>query len=154
DRPRRTPPVYADQRAAWDGPDPDHPADQLRVEAAACRGRPVYFTLGPVREPDRLGQPPEQLPDGALALIAIITTSIFTGGSLLAWRNWRSGRANRAGAFRLAAYAFLLMQLAWVILATHSPSFYDEVCTFSGQLGLATWASAQLWIWYLALEPY
>ena len=105
------------------------------MEAAACRGRPVYFSLGPAGEPDRFGRPPNQLPGGPLALIAIIITSIFTAGSVLAWRNWRRGRANPAGAFRLAAYAFILMQLAWVILATHAPSFYDEVSIFSGQFG-------------------
>jgi len=53
--PRRMPPVYADERAAWDGPDLDQPADLLRVEAAACRGQPVHFFLGPADEPDRYG---------------------------------------------------------------------------------------------------
>jgi hypothetical protein len=152
--PRRTPPVYADRRAAWDGPDPDHPADRLRVEAATCRGRPVYFSLGPAGEPDRFGRPPNQIPSGPLAVIAFIITSIFTVGSVLAWRSWRRGRANPAGAFRLAAYAFVLMQLAWTVLATHVPSFYDELSLFAGQLGKAVLSSALLWIWYLALEPY
>jgi len=55
---------------------------------------------------------------------------------VLAWRNWRRGRANLAGAFRLAVYAAILMQLAWVVLATHTPSFYDEVSIFSGQFGV------------------
>ena len=125
--PGRTPPVYADRRAAWDGPDPDHLAGRLRVEAATCRGRPVYFSLGPAGEPDRFGQPPNPIPSGPLVVIAIIITSVFTAGSVLAWRNWRQGRANTAGALRLAAYAFILMQLAWTILATHVPSFYPRL---------------------------
>jgi serine/threonine-protein kinase len=87
-------------------------------------------------------------------MIAIIIASVFTAGSVLAWRNWRQGRANPAGALRLAAYAFVLMQLAWAILATHVPSFYDELSLFVGQLGCAVFDGALLWIWYLALEPY
>jgi len=40
---------------------------------------------------------------------------------------------------------------AWTILATHVPSFYDELSLFVGQLGSAVFSSAMLWIWYLAL---
>jgi hypothetical protein len=38
-----TPRVYADTRAAWTGPLPGLPNQQLRVEAASYRGRPVAF---------------------------------------------------------------------------------------------------------------
>jgi serine/threonine-protein kinase len=146
--------VFADARAAWDGPDPDRPADVLRIEAAAVRGRPVYFYRGPADEPDRFGRPTPRHTRTPLILVAVIMTSIFTAGSALAWHNWRRGRANPAGAARLAAYAFLLVQLAWASLATHVPSFYDELSTFAGQLGGAVVAGALLWVWYLALEPY
>ena len=101
---RRPPPADAApftriERAAWDGPDPDHPADRLRVEAATCRGRPVYFSLGPAAEPDRFGRPPDEIPGGPLVVIAVIITSVFTAGSVLAWRNWRRGGPIPPGPF-------------------------------------------------------
>ena len=49
-----TPSVYADTRAAWEGPHPERPGLTMRVEAAAYRGRPVSFRwLGPWSRPDR-----------------------------------------------------------------------------------------------------
>ena len=41
--PEWRPPVYADERLAWEGPRPEMPGDVLRVEAAAAAGRPVFF---------------------------------------------------------------------------------------------------------------
>src|SRR5262249_22090617 len=35
----------ADVRAAWEGPLPDIPGETARVEAAAYRGRPIFFQL-------------------------------------------------------------------------------------------------------------
>ena len=39
------PPVYADTRAAWTGTLPDFPDTAVRIEAAACRGRPVFWQM-------------------------------------------------------------------------------------------------------------
>ena len=44
-RSTRIPFVYADALAAWDGVYPDRPDIPIRVEAAAARGRPVYFGI-------------------------------------------------------------------------------------------------------------
>ena len=41
--PEHVPPVFADRRAAWRGVYPDSPETEIRVEAAAFEGRPVYF---------------------------------------------------------------------------------------------------------------
>ncbi|HMF08715.1 MAG TPA: serine/threonine-protein kinase, partial [Thermoanaerobaculia bacterium] len=46
--PRWSPPVFADSRAAWEGPHPERSGLTMRVEAAAYRGRPVSFLwIGP-----------------------------------------------------------------------------------------------------------
>src|SRR5262249_16972673 len=50
--PRRIPPVYADDRQAWDGADTG--GSPMHIEAAAFHGRPVYFYRGPADQPDRL----------------------------------------------------------------------------------------------------
>jgi hypothetical protein len=43
--PKWTPPTAFDARAAWTGTYPDQPEIPLRIEAAAWRGKPVYFQL-------------------------------------------------------------------------------------------------------------
>src|SRR5262245_11389375 len=49
-----TPPSAFDERAAWVGTFPEHPSLELRVEAAAWHGRPVYFEIiGPWATPER-----------------------------------------------------------------------------------------------------
>src|SRR5207247_5728077 len=53
---QRYPPVFADERRAWKGAYPEQPDLPIRVEAAACDGRPVYFYLGPEDLPDRLSR--------------------------------------------------------------------------------------------------
>jgi serine/threonine-protein kinase len=150
DAPRRTPPVYADRRAAWNGPDPDNPGADLHVEAAAFQGRPVYFYRGPADGPDRLARP---RPGSGLAAVAVAVTLALSVGVILAWRNVRLGRANLPGAGRLAACSVLLELLAWGLLTTHVPAFFEEAASFIGLLGLAVWSSGLLALWYLALEP-
>jgi hypothetical protein len=54
-QPTWTPPVYSDARAAWSGSLAERPNIPMRVEAAAYRGKPVYFELiGPWTRPDRM----------------------------------------------------------------------------------------------------
>ena len=49
--PTWTPLLYADMRAAWHGTLPGRPDEAMRIEAAAYRGRPVYWHL--IRHWDR-----------------------------------------------------------------------------------------------------
>ena len=42
-QPKWVPLLYADERAAWEGPHVDHPQIPVRIEAAAFRNRPVNF---------------------------------------------------------------------------------------------------------------
>lgn len=43
--PQWTPPTFSDTRAAWTGVYPNQPDIPLRIEAAAFRGKPVFFRL-------------------------------------------------------------------------------------------------------------
>lgn len=150
--PRHTPPVYADSRQAWDGP--DSTGSPVRVEAAAFQGRPVYFYSGPVDRADRLDRARRQQRQFAGVFVSILMTVAFTAGGLLAWRNVRQGRANLPGAWRLAIFAFALHLVAWALIATHVPVFADEVGIFCGLVGLALLDCSLLALWYLVLEPF
>ena len=53
-----TPPLYADTRAAWRGVLSEHPDVPMRIEAAAYRGKPVFWQLiGPWTNPSRMSSP-------------------------------------------------------------------------------------------------
>ena len=56
--PERLPPTYADARMAWVESHPERTDRPFRIEAAAYRGKPVYFELlGPWSRPARMGSP-------------------------------------------------------------------------------------------------
>jgi hypothetical protein len=53
-QPAWIPPVYSDARGAWTGSLAERPDIPMRIEAAAYRGKPVYFELiGPWTRPER-----------------------------------------------------------------------------------------------------
>jgi serine/threonine-protein kinase len=147
--PRHTPPVYADDRQAWDGTDSN--GSPLRVEAAAFQGRPVYFYQGPAAQEDRLdviGMHQSQIIGVIVPVMLLIA---FTVGGFIAWRHWRDGRANLSGAWRLAGLAFGLHVLAWATLATHVPVFADEIGIIWACLDWLLWSVAcsrsGIWFW-------
>jgi serine/threonine-protein kinase len=54
-QPMWTPPVYSDARTAWTGSLAERPGIPTRIEAAAFRGKPVYFEMiGPWTRPERM----------------------------------------------------------------------------------------------------
>ena len=126
----------------------------MRIEAAACRGKPVYFELiGPWTHAESM-QPrqPATRERASLVLGIVLLFSMLVGGALIARRNLRLGRGDRRGAFRLAA----------VVLAAEVPSYFvahhvpnpSELGIFMESLvwGLARWCF--FWVLYIALEPY
>ena len=154
--PRQLPLAYADTRAAWEGVFPSQPQMPLRVEAAAYHGRPVYFEmLGPWSKPQRLQ--PAELDAGSTRFFAIIF-SVFmlvsVTGVALARRNWRLGRGDRKGAFRLAVIMFTLSLLGWLIGASHVPTFRGELRLFWFAIAEALIKAFIIWLFYIALEPY
>ena len=152
--PRWNPREYADARAAWEGPHPEHPGITMRVEAAAYRGRFVSFLwIGPwsTSSQDVFDQRPGGERAGDLVWAAILMTLLF-GGAWMARRNVRAGRGDRRGAARLAA-AVVLVQLAMWVLGAHHVSTVDELDVFVSGLADAAVMGAVIWIVYVALEP-
>jgi serine/threonine-protein kinase len=148
------PPVYADQRAAWDGVFPDSPATRVRLEAAALQERPVAFRIiEPWSLP--LGRSESQSsrwtsPSEAFRHPTFVF--VFIGAVVVAWRNVRMGRGDRKGALRLALYIGTIRFL-WSLGAHHMPDSSELsilFAHFTGGLSLALF----VWVFYLALEPY
>jgi hypothetical protein len=154
--PKRVPPTFADEMAAWETEHPDRPGLTVRVEAATYRGRPVYFFVGPEEALDRLtfdagpGNAADVLQDIFYGLLGLTTLTV---GAWLAVRNRRLGRADRAGALSIAG-AFVIASVAgWLLTAKHVISYGDESAMFAGMAGRALWDGFALWLAYLALEP-
>jgi serine/threonine-protein kinase len=153
--PRWVPPHPFDARAAWEGFYPGQADVPLRVEAAAFRGRPVYFQLiSPWNPPSRQEQPP--VPEGERiiqSLVIVLFFVILIGAALLARHNLRLGRGDRKGALRLAAVIFLLTCVSWFFGAHHVPTL-AEFSNFMENLSFCLLVSGMLWLVYVALEPF
>jgi serine/threonine-protein kinase len=155
--PTRNPRIAADARAAWSGVLPDFGSYPIRVEAAAYRGKAVFFELvvpwDSYWEPD--ASPPRRSPQvlGRLGFLIAILIAITTTG-LLAIRNWLSGRGDRPGAFRVAFAVLVLRFLVWVLGGHHVPVPEVEWWMLLAALGRALTDAAFTWAFYVALEPY
>jgi serine/threonine-protein kinase len=146
----------ADTRAAWTGvwPGSNRP---LRVEAAAWRGKPVFFAMiGEWNKPWRMvtTRSADERKNRVSNIIALlILVFMLVAGGLLARRNYRHGRGDREGALRLGIVMFTLQMLLWLCRAHFAAGFQ----TF-GYLMLAIAAGllwgAAMWMLYLALEPW
>jgi serine/threonine-protein kinase len=153
--PTWVPLVASDARTAWSGVDPAHPQYPIHVEAASFHGRPVYFeTIYPWDHPHREQETNEGASWRAVISISIVVFIVaLIGSALLAVRNLRFGRGDRRGAFRLAAFYFLL-RLIWLVNVHHVNAVSDEFEVFIQTLQEALFGAAFLWLLYMALEPF
>ncbi len=154
-QPLWTPPVYSDARAAWTGSLAERPDIPMRVEAAAYRGKPVYFELiGPWTRPSRMQPYLWTAGERAFLVIGVVLLlSMLMGGAILARRNLRLGRGDRRGASRLAAFVFASAAVAWLFGAHHVPNF-GEFWLFVEFLFWGLGFSCLSWVLYIAMEPY
>jgi len=155
-QPAWTPPVYSGARAAWTGSLAERPDIPMRIEAAAYRGKPVYFELiGPWTRPERMQ--PYQPTSGERAgwvFSIVLSLSLLVAGVMLVRRNLRLGRGDRRGAFRLAAFVFAAWAVAWLFGAHHVPTGYEFFGLFIEFLFWGLGFSCLSWVLYIALEPY
>jgi predicted Ser/Thr protein kinase len=153
DAPSFRPDAAFDQWHAWKGPHPKVPNTELHLEIASWKGRivqaQVFYPW--TRAADAAEDHPTTL--GRLRELAILAAML--GGGLLvlllARRNWKLQRADRQGAWRVAAARFLLAAFAWLgIMHPTSESWFDSTLGAAGDW-LAS--AVMLWVVYLALEP-
>ena len=154
--PRWTPPFHSDTRAAWEGAWPQRPEIPLRIEAAAYRGRPVWFEiLSPWTRPDR--DRPFALSTGervARGTAILLAVGLVAAGAVLARHNLRLGRGDRRVAFRLALALTALGIGAFALTAHHVADSALELLLLARSAGMALLLATLLWLFYLALEPY
>jgi serine/threonine-protein kinase len=149
------PPIATDTRWAWAATTTKTDEEPLRVEAGSFRGRPVYFEVIPEWRDRRVEPPP--VPVGqevAFGILQAFVLCVIFGGLLLVRRNLRLGRGDRRGAFRLAAFVFVIEFLRRVLLIDHVPSVDDEMSILLDALSTTLWIAALFWLFYVALEPY
>jgi len=146
-------PRYAyDTRAAWTGTYPNQPEPQIRVEAAARRGKIVYFSVTEPWSKPQVRQPTTGQKAGAIFVTGLFSL-ILLGAAWLVRRNLRNGKGDRRGAFRLSVYVAALSLLAWLFRADHVPTV-GEATLFSQAIANALFFGGMTWVLYLALEPF
>jgi serine/threonine-protein kinase len=150
------PPAGYDERAAWEGVFPDRPDIPIRIEAAAYRGKPVYFHIIPPWEKPLRQEEVAAVSGQKFAAILLAATfiSVLVAATLLARRNLKSGRGDRKGAFKIALFVFSVQAAGSLISADHVPELGAEFYLLGGIVAWALFWAALLWIIYIALEPY
>ncbi len=153
-------PVPADTSAAWITPWPHAPGGIAHVRAGAYRGRPTYFALV-----DSLGSATAAIQpgrsSGAWAFgdwsAFLVWTVMLLVAEVLARRNLKLGRGDRRGAWRLAAFVGIATAVetvfTWSIPENGAPGLVDSL-TNDRALGHASIHALQMWLAYVAIEPY
>ncbi len=154
--PRWVPLAYSDERKAWDGRLPERPDVPIRVEASAFAGRPVFFVV--TGSWDRSSRGPQaavsRFTESMAEIAGFVMPAMMLVGVVLARRQMRLKRGDRVGAFRAATITFLISLTAWILSASHVPSFGAELNRIFGAVAKALFEAALLWLIYLGVEPY
>ncbi len=155
-RPVWNAPVTSDVRAAWEAAHPYDASVAVRLEAAAYRGKPVFFrTVYPWTRAERMEahrySTGQRIADGVFVSVLV---SLVIGCALLARRNLRRGSGDRRGAARVALFVFLAA--AGIRLLMDHPlapelSVLGLVLT---NVGRSLLDGALAGTVYLALEPF
>jgi hypothetical protein len=147
--PTWTPLANWDTRAAWVGTDPATKAS-LRVEAAAWRGRPVFFQIiGPWTVPARMRS---RSPNSQTPILVIVWISLVAA-IVLGRRSMKSSRADLRGATRLSTILFGCQALG-MLVAMHHTTTVQEVNLFWTAIEVAALNAALNFMFYVALEPW
>ena len=150
-----TPPDAFDQLQAWRGGEAGT-GGEFYVQAAAYAGKPVYFQVFSPAEFQGANPGIEQTSPSRQfgeSMIFSLFFLVLGGGCILAWRNFRLGRGDRKGTFRVAFFIFCTGLLRWLFLASHLAGGL-EVPVFIIGAAQALWEAAFFWLCYLALEPH
>ncbi len=144
----------SDQRAAWTGVWPGT-STSLRVEAAAWRGKPVFFELiGDWTKPDRMPSTEDDARAKQLQVALVVFLLVLLSGAVwLARRNYLQQKSDTRGALRVGILIFALEMAVWLFtshLVPSTESFGLFVLAASGAVFLA----AVFYVVYLAIEPY
>ena len=152
--PTEVPPDFADNRAAWLTRAAEPSVMRLRAEAASLGGVPVAFSVKPDL-PARVAAPPAAAAARRtffFLLLGTLFSSVLAVSLWLARRNLMAARADRKGAFRIAAVVLVAELVTWTVWASHAPVL-DEFLLFFRGVAWAFVFAGIVWVLYLALEP-
>jgi serine/threonine protein kinase len=146
---------YSDSRAAWTREITTPIQVTERVEAAAYRGKPVYFrVLFPWANPyrDRLHPVSAQQKLAVIVGIGVFAALLF-GTILIVRRNVRQKKGDEAGSWRLGHFLFFVFLAMWALRAHHLASI-GEFDTVVLALAWAFLISTFARMLYFGLEPF
>jgi serine/threonine-protein kinase len=145
----------SDERKAWKGVFPERPDTPMRVEAAAWRGRVIYFqVVGPWTRPVRMQEAPVTTSARVMSVVNVLFFFALLAAALVVSRmNLRAGRGDQRGAARLVVVALVGQMITWVFNDPHGMEPQVELNRFFLSVGEALFAGALLCVMYLALEP-
>jgi serine/threonine-protein kinase len=140
-------PDASDVRRAWTKGD-------LRIEAAAFRGRPVWFrVVPPWRRPAGVRRSsPNRVQQTSAAVVQVMLMLVFVIGVVIARRNLKAGRGDRHGAFRLAAVFVALGTAGRALELPADPASWLPV--LSRNVAIELFGGAVCWLSYLTVEPF
>jgi len=147
--PKYTPSSSFDERKAWEGSAGNV---SLHLEAAAYRGRLVYFDMTAPWTPPHGGSGEQTTSIIAAILSVMLLVVMPIGGLVMARRNLRLGRGDLNGATRLAVYVTVLCAVQRLVY-THLASATDTINVFVYGVGFAMFFGGMTWVVYMALEP-
>jgi hypothetical protein len=154
--PRWTPPFYVDTRAAWEGSWPGRPDINVRIEAAAHRGRAAWFeVVWPWTRPERMES--HSWPTAKLMRQAIFLTVMLVllgAAAFMARRNLVLGRGDRRGAFRVSLLLCGVGIVSWALGAHNVADWNAQIGLVTRGAGIVVLEAAFVWLMYLAVEPY
>jgi len=143
----------SDARVAWTGTWPGT-TRPLRVEAASWRGKPVFFSLvSDWTKPDRMKVEQSTGKKIQQVIVVLLFVALYFGAVRLARVNYRRGRADREGAFRLAVVMFALEILLWLCRG-HMVAGIGTLGLLIIAVSTGLFISGTAWMLYLALEPW
>ncbi|CAN5434612.1 hypothetical protein BH20ACI1_BH20ACI1_15930 [soil metagenome] len=151
-----TSPVFADASFSWEGTHVDHAEIPVHIEAAAYQGKPVYFQIvapwdKPLRQEETFASTAVR---AAGVILILVFLSVVAVGIFLARRNFRQGRSDTKGAFKVALFTFLISLTASLLVADHIPSLFRELPILFTIAGDSLFYAALIGLIYFALEPY
>jgi serine/threonine-protein kinase len=146
------PPVASDFRVAWKRRESGAVRNPVRLEAAAHRGRPVYFKAVGAWDPlEAQAISAWSIPKAVVFAIWVVA---FVGSLFFGVRHWRSRKADRAGVLRLTALVFGIAFLSWLFESSHVPHGYIELELFLFGVALGLQSGIRYGLMYAAVDPY
>ncbi len=145
------PPIDADSVAVWQ----HKTATPLVQVVMATRGdQIVYFRRITGESASLMGMMTQAESKRFTSLwpVLSILATLFAG--VLALHNLRTGRSDTRGALRLTLYYFAVNVVLWAVLGHHVLEPYRELGLGLNYLLRTLALSLELWLGYVALEPY